>query len=560
MNAPGPSTAGRADQDRADEGRRDQDRTEGRPNGSGPHVRNPDAGLGGLLDRLPPWSTAPALWAWLGPVLVSVLAFVLRAVRLDRPHELVFDETYYVKQAYSLLRLGYEGRWAEGADELFAAGDTSALLAAADYVVHPPLGKWLIAAGMGLLGQESAVGWRISGAVIGALTVLVLARLGRRLSGSTLLGCLAGLLLAVDGMHIVLSRTGILDVFFTFFTVAAFAAVVVDRVTAHERLDRLVAASPPDPWGPRLGPRWWLLVAGVMCGLAIGVKWSGVYVLATLGILTVVWSALARRAAGVRLWIGAGLLRDGVVAFLALVPVAALTYLATWTSWFANPNAYMREPVDPGSEAAVGWLPDALESWWAYHRAVWGFHHGLSSSHAYEAGPLGWLVQWRPTSFFWGDAPGDGCGAGRCVQAIVSVGNPLLWWIGVVGLVAVIWAAVRLRDWRAWTVLAGYLAVWVPWFAYPDRTTFTFYAVALAPFVALAVTYVLALLLGWHPGSPAGTRALLAVVPWRTPWPWLALGVVVLILVVSAFFLPVWTADVITYEQWQRRMWLPSWI
>ena len=38
-------------------------------------------------------------------------------------------------------------------------------------------------------------GWRVSAAVVGALTVLVLARLVRRLTGSTLIGCLAGLLL-----------------------------------------------------------------------------------------------------------------------------------------------------------------------------------------------------------------------------------------------------------------------------------------------------------------------------------------------------------------------------
>ncbi len=522
----------------------------------------------GLRERLLSPAAAPSLWGWLGPALVAALALVLRVVGLGRPHELVFDETYYVKQAYSLLRLGYEARWAEGADEKFAVGDFSALLTDPEYVVHPPVGKWLIALGMWLMGPENAAGWRIAGAVVGALTVLVLARLARRLFGSTLLGCVAGLLLAVDGAHLVLSRTGILDIFVAFFALAALGAVVLDRESARARLARLaardaVAPGPPDPWGPRLGVRWWLIAAGVLSGLTMGVKWSGVYVLATLGILTVVWDLTARRAAGARLWVGGGLLRDGVPAFFSLVPVALVTYVATWASWFAHPEAYLRTWAADNPKKAQAWLPDALESLWEYHRQAWTFHTTLSTPHAYEARALGWIVQWRPTSFFWGDVtdPQATCGAAKCAQAITSVGNPVLWWAGVVALLVVVVAAVRLRDWRAWTVLAGYLALWVPWFAYPNRTTFTFYAVALAPFVALSVTYAIALLLGWRTrtaGMPDG--ALLARGRWREPGPWVAAGLLLLVLAAAVFFWPVWTADVVPYEAWRLRMWLPSWI
>lgn len=49
--------------------------------------------------------------SWLGPVLVAVLAGVLRFRHLGRPRDLIFDETYYAKDAWSMLRLGYEGVW-----------------------------------------------------------------------------------------------------------------------------------------------------------------------------------------------------------------------------------------------------------------------------------------------------------------------------------------------------------------------------------------------------------------------------------------------------------------
>ena len=522
------------------------------------------------------------LWGWLGPLLVAGLAGVLRLVDLGRPRTLVFDETYYVKQAYSLLHLGYEGVWGEGANERFAAGDFGALTTTAEYFVHPPVGKWLIAAGMHVLGPENPAGWRLGTALAGTVTVLLLARLARRLFASTLLGCLAGFFLAVDGIHIVESRVALLDVFLGLFAVAAFGAVVLDRERARARLAHLLApggarpaagagnAPPPvaperlaagdlvrEPTacGPRLGVRWWLVAAGVLCGLAIGVKWSGVYVLAVLGVLTVAWDVTARRAAGVRWWLSAGVLRDGVPAFASLVPVAAVTYVATWTGWFANPRSYLRDWAGRHPELQLPWLPDVLDSWVYFHRMIWDFHTGLSTPHGFEGAPLGWIVQWRPTLFFWHTLPEPemACGAERCVQAITSVGNPVLWWAGAVALAVVAAAAVWLRDWRAWTVLAGYAALWLPWFLYPDRTTFTFYAVALAPFVALAVSYAVALLLGLP--SAVDVRSL----DWGTSAPWVVLGLVAAVAAAAVFFYPVWTAAVIPVEQWRLRVWLPTW-
>ena len=50
------------------------------------------------------------LWGWLAPLLVAAVGGFLRFWQLGRPHQLVFDETYYVKQAWSLLQFGTERR------------------------------------------------------------------------------------------------------------------------------------------------------------------------------------------------------------------------------------------------------------------------------------------------------------------------------------------------------------------------------------------------------------------------------------------------------------------
>src|SRR5699024_5327062 len=64
------------------------------------------------------------LWYWGGPLAVLLVAAVLRLWNLGNPHSLVFDETFYVKDADSLMHLGYEGTWPNDVDGEFAAGQT----------------------------------------------------------------------------------------------------------------------------------------------------------------------------------------------------------------------------------------------------------------------------------------------------------------------------------------------------------------------------------------------------------------------------------------------------
>ena len=64
--------------------------------------------------RVPmPTDRLPAGWY---AVVITAIAFVIRVVNLGYPNKLVFDETYYAKDAYSLLRFGYERNWPESAN------------------------------------------------------------------------------------------------------------------------------------------------------------------------------------------------------------------------------------------------------------------------------------------------------------------------------------------------------------------------------------------------------------------------------------------------------------
>ena len=161
-----------------------------------------------VVQRLrPPMPDARIGWLVVG--VVTLLALVLRLWQLGEPDKLVFDEIYYTKDAWSILQLGYEGTWAEGADEQFARGDTSGLQDSPSFVVHPPLGKLLIGAGMAVAGVDP-FGWRVMAAVFGALLVAATTVLAHRLSRSTLVAGMAGLLLAVLSVQSVFNKHAIL--------------------------------------------------------------------------------------------------------------------------------------------------------------------------------------------------------------------------------------------------------------------------------------------------------------------------------------------------------------
>jgi len=504
---------------------------------------------------------------WAGPAGVALLALLLRLWHLGRPSTLLFDETYYAKDAYSLLTFGYVRDTVDKADEMVARGDLTGLFKPdTSYYVHPDVGKWLVAAGEWLFGMDS-FGWRVSAAVVGSLTVLVLARLVRRMTGSTLLGCVAGLLLCFDGLHFVMSRLALLDVFMTFFLLCGVACLVADRDWGRARVLRLVGAggTPVTGWGPvrAMLLRPWRLAAGVSFGLACGTKWNAVFPLAAFGLLVWAWDSGARRAIGVRWAPLRSALVDAVPAFLSLVGVALVVYVATWSGWLAHVQQY-EESFGEGwggyvqtDASGPGEAVQSLRSLWNYHQDVWGFHTGsglVDATHPYESDPAGWLIINRPVGI---DATTDiqpeqqGCqAADKCIEQILAIGTPVLWWAGVGALAvsAALW--VGGRDWRYGVALVGVLSSWLPWLKFSDRPIFFFYAVAIIPFTVVALTLVLGRVLG---PADAGSR--------RRAWGAAAVGVFVALVIANfAYIYPILSDSLITNQQWLERMWFERWI
>ncbi|EFA22901.1 dolichyl-phosphate-mannose--protein mannosyltransferase [Bifidobacterium gallicum] len=533
------------------------------------------------------WGLSDAAWNWLLTLLVGLVAAVLRLFRLDQPRAVVFDETYYVKDAWAMLNTGVERDWPSKLavgnklvpiNELFASGDTDHWLQSAEYVVHPPMGKWFIAWGLKLFGgAANPAAWRASVAIAGIIGVILLTRLTLRLFHNTSVAVLAGLLMAVDGVGIVMARTGLLDNFIMVLALAAFLLLVIHRDHARAKLEQAYALDAADPdaswmpaWqsrkqrkagvqprmvlnaaGPVVAFSWARVGAVVLLGLATGVKWSGTYLFAVFCVISVCWDAWNRREVGYRPWFRFGMLRDGIISALYMVPLYGLTYLLDWITWFTHSDSYMHDWALSHPGEGWQWLPPTLRSFVAYHQQMWDFHTHLDAPHDYKANPLTWPLQIRPTSFYWEKPSGHPglCALApnsQCVEAITSLGNPLIWWVGSLCTVLAIGIAiVKHGDWRIWAVLAGFLGGWLPWVQYLNRTTFTFYSIVLLPWIVLAIAYVANEL-----------RLCCSRSTWLVAW-W---AVVIVATLVSAFFYPIWTAMPVPYEFWRAHMWLNSWI
>lgn len=495
---------------------------------AGTDVRRPAATWPGpaLLRSLP----ADRIVGWLGPLAVTALAGWLRFARLGEPGGKVFDEVYYARDAWRLLRHGVE---------LNVAGNGPG------FVVHPPLGKWMIAFGEWVFGND-AYGWRFSAAVVGTLAVLVLARTARRMFGSTLLGCVAGLLLALDGLTFVQSRIAMLDGFLMFWLVAAFGCLVVDRDDGLRRVCLRVGGRRAMRRGPRLGVRWWRVGAGVCLGAALATKWSALFYFPVAVLLAFGWDVGARRAGGVERPWRAALRRDGAGLLAGFVVVPAAVYVASWTGWFLadGTTAWGHDTyvVAGQSVLAHGWA--VLRGWVGYQIQQLTFHTGLDKPHPYKSTPWTWLLLGRPVAYYYTTPPPSACAAATCSREVLGVGNPALWWASALALVWVGWGWVARRDWRGPLILAGFAAGYLPWFAFPDRTMFLFYALPSVPFMALAVAWAAGRVLG---GVGATRR--------RRAW---SAGVVggYLVVVAAVFFwlYPVLSAQVIPYQEWRSRM------
>jgi dolichyl-phosphate-mannose--protein O-mannosyl transferase len=457
-------------------------------------------------------------------VAVTLLvSAILRLYHVGYPNTHVFDETYYVKDANTILK-GQLGP--PSADYSWEPGQEISW-------PHPEYGKLAIAAGIRLLHDNSR-GWRAASIAAGLALLGLVYPTARRLHLPRPWALAALVLSAADMLLIAQSRLATLDIFVALWTLACVYCAL------------RCAQSPRRAW-------LWLVLCGVAGGLAVGTKWSGALTLAAALVVVVV---LAARAAdgGARGPLGAGL--RALFALLCLLVGALVTWLATLAVFLVAHGRFHRwlglarhdrffalwallvaaavvaglvvlSGVAGGSARRWTWraLPDALlvfaclvvlpaalyfasyglyfrhghtlAQWWELQRQMRIFNFSLAAKHNYASQAWTWIFDVRPVWYFYFDkAAGSGAGPDAAsIRGVVAMGNPLLWWASVPAILGLIGAAIVRRDPRLALVAALPLLLYLPWLG-TTRTSFLYYMTPVVPFLAIVLATALALLAG----------------------------------------------------------------
>lgn len=412
-------------------------------------------------------------------LFLTGLSGALHFWRLHLPAEPVFDEVYFPVFARNYL----------DGTPFFDA--------------HPPLGKYLIAIGIRFFGF-TPLGYRAVDALFGIGLVLLVYRLSRALFRNRKIAFLAGVFAALDGLLLVESRAGLINIFAVCFALAAYDLFLRSTLQADNRPHRSS-----------------LFGAGVCAGAAAAVKWVGA---ASLGVLWVLVLAarLHHRFTGGR-WTAALASRfdrihagsmAGYLLHLFLVPV--LVY-------------------------SVSFIPHLLQNpefdFVELHRQMFGYHSHLQEGHHYASPWWSWPLVLRPVSYFWQVDAASGQ-----ATSILNIGNPVLWWLALPALVFALWQALRRRTFGLLFVLLAYAAHYFP-FVLISRATFSYHYMGALPFAIIAVAQAMIDL--WERG---GWRRELAAIS------------VLAILACAAYFLPLWLGLPLPAGAFYQRMWLQSWI
>ncbi len=70
----------------------------------------------------------------------------------------------------------------------------------------------------------------------------------------------------------------------------------------------------------------------------------------------------------------------------------------------------------------LSWVPIPFQSWYHFQAEIYNYNINLHTPHSYQAYPLTWLFEVRPTSMYYVDL-----GNGSSTQ-ILDIANPLIWW------------------------------------------------------------------------------------------------------------------------------------
>ncbi|MFH0802245.1 MAG: glycosyltransferase family 39 protein [bacterium] len=343
---------------------------------------------------------------------------------------------------------------------------------------HPPLGKILISLGIAIFGMDP-FGWRIVGTLFGILMVPLMYLFGKALFKRTRYAFMTSFLMTFDFMHFSQTRISTIDVYGVFFIILMYYFMYRYYSLNFFKTDFKKTLVP-------------LGLSGLFFGIGVACKWIGIYAGGGLFILLIIKlfqryleyvraqrfleGDAAKNAEDKREIMShivrvfpkylAGTLACSVVFFF-IIP--AIIYVLSYIPFMMVPG--------PGH---------GLKDIWSYQQHIFNYHKNLKATHPFSSNWWSWPLMIKPIWYYGGQKfiPADK------VLSIVSMGNPAVWWSGILAVIAAIVLGIKKKDWMILAVLVGLAAQYVPWMLVP-RLTFIYHFFASVPFMIFCLVYVI---------------------------------------------------------------------
>ncbi len=419
----------------------------------------------------PEKSDDPMIWSCL-----LALAFgAACSIRLATPASPYFDEVHYIPAAKAWLE---NGAWLNRE--------------------HPPLGKYIIAAGIALFG-DNALGWRIFSVLAGVVTLFAAMRAIWYASLSRFAVISYGVLLGTGFLLFVHSRIAMLDIF-----MLAFFAVALWQFSGAVRK-------------PEQGRRR-LAIAGIALGLSMGSKWN----VALAAMLPGIAFLIARLSAGRRRLLTSqrGIPVPGVSLAEAAIWLGLLPLTVYWLTYWPAYNA-PENPLLPGGFTGL-------------HETMLAMQSSVKQPHTYQSVWSEWLLNIRAIWYLYD--PVDGAQRG-----VLLIGNPLTALLAIPAMLWAFWAGITQRRWDALAIAVMFTISLGMW-AFADKPV-QFYYHYLLPSMFLFAALALAL-----------------DEFWKRDLRWIAVLALLGATAMFAWFYPILSAAPLdgkmAFQQW---MWLDSW-
>jgi dolichyl-phosphate-mannose--protein O-mannosyl transferase/Gpi18-like mannosyltransferase len=373
---------------------------------------------------------------WLIILGISVTSFLVRIFYLNLPEEMIFDEVYHARAAGEYLRSINPFEW-----------------------VHPPLSKLIISSGVWLFGLNS-FGWRIMPVIFGTFFVPVMYIFGKTLFSKRGYGILAAVLVSIDGVYFVQSRTAMTNIFATFFQVTAvlFFWLYFQHDYYQEKKSKVYT---------------YLTFSGLFISLALASRWT------SMGALAFILGAL--------LWYKFFFnftLKDLLTGnFNPIIERITLKEIPFWLLIAVN---FM---VLPAIVYLLAYIPymslhhnihDVIEM----QKGIYSYHKNLRDPHPYYSEWYTWPFLIRPTWYYFRDFK-NGTMAG-----IVALGNPAIWWSSLFATAYVLYKAIKEKSLGLLYIGLGFVILYLPWAVSPRIKNFSHYFFEAIPYACLSITYI----------------------------------------------------------------------